>query len=308
MSESTALLKKKANVIHIYSERITGGLEKRGSDYWACCPFHGEKTPSFKIDHREGEWLWFCHGCKRGGDIISFLEAKGATFQEAIAVLERSAGPGSEWHRHSRQVTGSTKPLGITTDARPKKELPADYLLPLEEALQSNAAALRWLKNQRGIEAETAKRLRMGYVQTCDHVGDKDQDIGGNGWITFPRIEGDKLVALKYRSIARKAFAQMPGMNARALFNVETINPFDLVFVTDQIPRISLLDADGRLMGRCRGAINGAHGISGDADGNLYLAEVFGGRTQKYRPKPGADPSKLVWGRSLMPMAGTSSN
>ncbi len=233
MSESTALLKKKANVIHIYSERITGGLEKRGSDYWACCPFHGEKTPSFKIDHREGEWLWFCHGCKRGGDIISFLEAKGATFQEAIAVLERSAGPGSEWHRHSRQVTGSTKPLGITTDARPKKELPADYLLPLEEALQSNAAALRWLKNQRGIEAETAKRLRMGYVQTCDHVGDKDQDIGGNGWITFPRIEGDKLVALKYRSIARKAFAQMPGMNARALFNVETINPFDLVFVTE---------------------------------------------------------------------------
>ena len=47
-----------------------------------------------------------------------------------------------------------------------------------------------------------------------------------------------------------------------------------LVFVTDQIPRISLLDADGRLIGRCRGAINGAHGISGDAQGNLYLAEL----------------------------------
>lgn len=47
-----------------------------------------------------------------------------------------------------------------------------------------------------------------------------------------------------------------------------------LVFVTDQIPRISLLSADGKLIGRCRGAINGAHGLSGDADGNLYLAEL----------------------------------
>lgn len=47
-----------------------------------------------------------------------------------------------------------------------------------------------------------------------------------------------------------------------------------LVFVTDQIPRISLLDLDGRLLGRCRGAINGAHGLSGDAQGNLYLAEL----------------------------------
>ena len=40
----------------------------------------------------------------------------------------------------------------------------------------------------------------------------------------------------------------------------------DMVFVTDQIPRISLLSADGKLVGRCRGAINGAHGLSGDAE------------------------------------------
>lgn len=47
-----------------------------------------------------------------------------------------------------------------------------------------------------------------------------------------------------------------------------------LVFVTDQIPRISLLGADGALLGRCRGAVNGAHGLAGDAQGNLYLAEL----------------------------------
>ena len=52
------------------------------------------------------------------------------------------------------------------------------------------------------------------------------------------------------------------------------IDDRDLVFVTDQIPRISLLTLDGMLVGRCRGAINGAHGLSGDADGNLYLSEL----------------------------------
>jgi len=52
------------------------------------------------------------------------------------------------------------------------------------------------------------------------------------------------------------------------------IDDRDLVFVTDQIPRISLLTLDGALIGRCRGAINGAHGLSGDADGNLYLSEL----------------------------------
>jgi hypothetical protein len=48
----------------------------------------------------------------------------------------------------------------------------------------------------------------------------------------------------------------------------------DLVFVTDQVPRITLLSPDGDLVGRCRGAINGAHGIGGDDEGNLFLAEL----------------------------------
>ncbi|UYN95164.1 MAG: 6-bladed beta-propeller [Enhydrobacter sp.] len=47
-----------------------------------------------------------------------------------------------------------------------------------------------------------------------------------------------------------------------------------MVFVTDQTPRISLFGPGGGLIGRCRGAINGAHGLSGDAEGNLYLAEL----------------------------------
>lgn len=46
------------------------------------------------------------------------------------------------------------------------------------------------------------------------------------------------------------------------------------VYVTDQIPRLSVLTADGTLVGRCRPVLDGAHGVWGDSQGNLYLAEV----------------------------------
>jgi peptidylglycine monooxygenase len=47
-----------------------------------------------------------------------------------------------------------------------------------------------------------------------------------------------------------------------------------MIYVTDQIPRLSVLSADGRLTGRCRPVWYGAHGIWGDAAGRLYLAEL----------------------------------
>jgi DNA-binding beta-propeller fold protein YncE len=47
-----------------------------------------------------------------------------------------------------------------------------------------------------------------------------------------------------------------------------------MIYVTDQIPRISMLSLDGELVGRCRGTLNGAHGMSGDSKGNFYLSEL----------------------------------
>jgi hypothetical protein len=49
------------------------------------------------------------------------------------------------------------------------------------------------------------------------------------------------------------------------------------------------------------GATWGVHQISADAEGNMYAAEVFGGRTQKFVPKPNANPRDLFWGRELAP-------
>ena len=60
-----------------------------------------------------------------------------------------------------------------------------------------------------------------------------------------------------------------------------TTTPMDIyggpdgqIYVTDQIPRLSLLAPDGSLVGRCRPVLYGAHGVWGDSRGNLYLAEA----------------------------------
>ena len=60
-------------------------------DYWACCPFHHEKTPSFHADDRQGRY--YCFGCKASGDIFRFLtEKQGLPFPEAVEQLASEAG------------------------------------------------------------------------------------------------------------------------------------------------------------------------------------------------------------------------
>lgn len=58
----------------------------------------------------------------------------------------------------------------------------------------------------------------------------------------------------------------------------------DNLYVTDQVPTLTKLAADGRCIGRCRPVLNGAHGLWGDARGNLYLAEVNPSRITQLSP------------------------
>lgn len=60
----------------------------------------------------------------------------------------------------------------------------------------------------------------------------------------------------------------------------DTFHPMDLwgdaadrIYISDQIPRLDRRAPDGTLLGRCKPIAYGAHGICGDARGNIYLAE-----------------------------------
>jgi DNA primase len=64
-------------------------LTRSGRERKGCCPFHGEKSPSFYVydDH------YHCFGCGEHGDVITFvMKTTGASFMEAVEELARQAG------------------------------------------------------------------------------------------------------------------------------------------------------------------------------------------------------------------------
>jgi len=65
-------------------------LERKGRAWWACCPFHHEKTPSFRIDDAMN--LYYCFGCHAGGDVIKFVQnIENIDFLDAVKFLAERA-------------------------------------------------------------------------------------------------------------------------------------------------------------------------------------------------------------------------
>jgi DNA primase len=61
-------------------------IKQRGKAFWASCPFHAEKTPSFKIDPERQ--TFYCFGCHEHGDIIDFIQKyRGMSFKNALQYL-----------------------------------------------------------------------------------------------------------------------------------------------------------------------------------------------------------------------------
>jgi len=48
-------------------------LTRKGRAYWAPCPFHQEKTSSFKVEERRGKWRFHCFGCGASGDAADWI-------------------------------------------------------------------------------------------------------------------------------------------------------------------------------------------------------------------------------------------
>ena len=77
-------VRQSSDIIDVISGYVP--LKKKGRDYWACCPFHGEKTPSFSVSKEKQ--FFYCYGCHVGGDVFEFVrKIENCTFPEALKVL-----------------------------------------------------------------------------------------------------------------------------------------------------------------------------------------------------------------------------
>lgn len=230
MKEDLDRLKKDPSVLRLYAQRVK--LERQGNRYRGSCPFHQDSTPSLDVypDKDDGTPLYKCLGCEAHGNIFQFVSKfDHISMNEAIKLVKAYVTGSPE--TQAKAVDAVFKPVG---ENKPKTVLSLSDIAKYEKALEQNQAAQDWLRKERGISYETAKRLHTGYVQDIGKlIGPNDQDVRDKGWIVLPCVDGDKVTAIKFRSIARKVFRRMMGMASEVLYNVDTIDLLEPVFLTE---------------------------------------------------------------------------
>ena len=78
-----------ANIVDIVGEYVT--LRRKGVNYEACCPFHNEKTPSFKVSPARG--IYKCFGCGKSGNAVRFImDSESVSYPEALKILAKKYG------------------------------------------------------------------------------------------------------------------------------------------------------------------------------------------------------------------------
>ena len=174
-------LTARTDLLALLSSRITF-TKKSGSNHWACCPFHDEKTPSFSVNTQKG--FYHCFGCGVSGDAIRFLmDYDNLPFPEAIERLAEFNGLSVPYEDDGRQVDPQEKDrydLGL--------ECLADAAAFFHEAFygESGKAARDYLR-QRQLKKATVDTFLLGYAPPGNallaHLGSKYplqllQDVG----------------------------------------------------------------------------------------------------------------------------------
>jgi DNA primase len=82
-------IKQTADVADVIGDYVS--LKKKGANLWACCPFHGEKSPSFSVSPAKG--IYKCFGCGKAGDSVRFImDIEGLGYGEALRHLAKKYG------------------------------------------------------------------------------------------------------------------------------------------------------------------------------------------------------------------------
>lgn len=125
-------------------------------DYWACCPFHGEKTPSFHVEDRKG--FFYCFGCHEKGSAIDFvMKMDNLSFPEAVETLAGQAGmPPPERDPRAAEKRERRDGLVELMDAAQRF-----YRMQFDSAAAREA---REYLERRGLSARTLESFGIGFA------------------------------------------------------------------------------------------------------------------------------------------------
>ncbi|MBR2461644.1 MAG: DNA primase [Spirochaetaceae bacterium] len=137
-------------------------LERRGDEWWGCCPFHNEKTPSFKVDPSKG--LYYCFGCHEGGNTVDFVcNMEKLSYREAIVFLAKLAGVevvySGAYQSQSQENSQRDSLRDQFTDLYTRVAGSYHYCLT---STPEGKQALDYILD-RGITLETVQKFQLGY-------------------------------------------------------------------------------------------------------------------------------------------------
>lgn len=146
-------------------------LRQRGREFWGCCPFHNEKTPSFKVNPQTQ--MWHCFGCGEGGDVFKFMMMKEQfDFPESVRYLARRAG-----------ITITEDEGGMPSGYRSRlfavcEETASFYHTQLMRGKAQGCANARAYLGSRELGGQIPKKWNLGYAP------------GGTSLVTYLRSKG----------------------------------------------------------------------------------------------------------------------
>ncbi len=152
-------IRDRVPISQVIGRRVTWDRKKTNTsrgDWWACCPFHGEKSPSFHCEDRKGRY--HCFGCGVSGDHFRFLtDLEGLNFPEAVQQIADLAGvpmpqPDVQAERREQERAGLIDVM----------EMAAQFF---QDQLQTPAGAkARAYLRERGLSGRTIETFRLGYA------------------------------------------------------------------------------------------------------------------------------------------------
>ena len=145
---------RRTDLVQLVGRRVK--LTRKGRVLWGCCPFHKEKSPSFKVENERRTYK--CFGCGAGGDAFKWtMETEGLSFPEAVEKLAGEAGVElPKWSAEDEEREQKKKSLYEIVEAA---------CAFFEDRLRSaDGAAAREYLLSRGLNGEAAKKFRLGYA------------------------------------------------------------------------------------------------------------------------------------------------
>lgn len=151
-------VRESVDIVSLIGDYTT--LARRGSQYWGCCPFHNEKTPSFTVDPVKK--FYHCFGCGVGGDAIKFvMEMESLSYPDAISELAKKNNIEVTYESGSGNVK-IERDGDLDTVREVYDRIASTFHFFLTQN-QMGREALEYIKG-RGLSEETISKFKLGYA------------------------------------------------------------------------------------------------------------------------------------------------